>query len=98
MAEPVVITGISCISSFGIGPRAMVDAIVAGRTGVRPITAFDTSECRSHGAAILDAFDPAAFIAPMRLRRVDGVGRLALVCASLLLDDAALSIAQEGSD
>jgi 3-oxoacyl-(acyl-carrier-protein) synthase len=98
MAEPVVVTGISCLSGFGIGARAMVDAVMAGRSGVRPITAFDTSGCRSHAAATLDAFDPSAFITPMKLRRVDGVGRLALVCARLLLEDAALSLGPDGSD
>ena len=98
MRQRVVVTGISCISSFGIGPRALVDALSAGRSGIRPITAFDTSSCRSHSAATLDGFDPTAFIAPLKLRRVDAVGRLALVCARLLLDDSALSLGAAGSD
>ena len=98
MRQRVVVTGIGCISSFGIGPRALVDALSAGRSGIRPITAFDTSSCRSHSAATLDGFDPTAFISPLKLRRVDAVGRLALVCARLLLDDSWLSLGAAGSD
>jgi 3-oxoacyl-[acyl-carrier-protein] synthase II len=98
MRQRVVVTGIGCISPFGIGPRVLVDALAAGRSGIRPITAFDTSSCRSHSAATLDGFDPTSFISPLKLRRVDGVGRVALVCARLLLDDSSLGVGAGGSD
>jgi 3-oxoacyl-[acyl-carrier-protein] synthase II len=98
MRERVVITGIGCISSFGIGTRAYADAILAGATGIRPIDTFDTSSCRSHKAALISDFDPAAFLPPMKLRRVDEAGRLAIACARLTLDDAGLAIAAEGHD
>ena len=98
MSQRVVVTGFGCISCFGLGHRALVDGVVAGRTGVVPITAFDTSECRSHCAAALEGFDPSAFIPPLKLRRVDSVGRLALVSARLLVDDAALALGPAGTD
>jgi 3-oxoacyl-[acyl-carrier-protein] synthase II len=98
MRQRVAVTGIACISSFGIGHRAFVEALSAGRSGIRPITAFDTSSCRSHCAAAIDGFDPAAFIPPLKMRRVDQVGRLALACARLLLEDAALTPGAGGSD
>jgi 3-oxoacyl-[acyl-carrier-protein] synthase II len=98
MRHRVAVTGIGCISSFGIGYRAFVDALLEGRSGIRPITAFDTSACRSHCAATIDGFDPTAFIPPLKLRRVDGVGRLALVCARLLIEDAALTPVAGGTD
>ncbi len=97
MRPRVVVTGIGCISSFGTGHRALVERVMAGRTGVRPIAAFDTSMCRSHCAATIEDFDPAAFIPPLKLRRIDRVGRLALGCARLLIDDAGLRLTG-GSD
>ncbi len=98
MRQRVVVTGIGCISCFGIGHRSFADAITAGASGIRPISTFDTSGCRSHCAATIDGFDPAAFIAPLKLRRIDAVGRLALACARLLIDDAALAIGSGGTD
>ncbi len=98
MRERVFITGIGCISSFGIGHQAFSEALLAGASGVGPITAFDTSSCRSHQAATIQGFDPTAFIAPLKLRRVDEVGRLALVCARLAFDDAGWATSPEGSD
>ena len=88
MAERVVITGIGCVSCFGMGHRLFIDAIGSGCSGIAPITRFDTTECRSHRAATIRDFDPAAFISPLKLRRVDAVGRVALACTRLLLEDA----------
>jgi 3-oxoacyl-[acyl-carrier-protein] synthase II len=98
MTERVVITGIGCISSFGIGYRPLVDAIGSGCSGIAPITRFDTAACRSHCAAMIRDFDPAAFISPLKLRRVDAVGRVALACTRLLFDDAGCTPDAGGRD
>jgi 3-oxoacyl-[acyl-carrier-protein] synthase II len=98
MSERVVITGIGCISSFGIGHRAFIEAIRSGKSGIAPIARFDTAECRSHCAATIRDFDPAAFISPLKLRRVDAVGRVALACTRLLLDDAGCAPEAAGRD
>jgi 3-oxoacyl-[acyl-carrier-protein] synthase II len=98
MRQRVVVTGIGCISCFGIGHRSFADRVTAGGSGIRPITGFETSQCRSHCAATIDGFDPTAFIAPLKIRRIDAVGRLALACARLLVDDAALPIGSDGTD
>src|SRR6185295_20221949 len=38
------------------------------------------------------------FIPPLKLRRIDAVGRLALACARLAIDDARLTLDSSGSD
>jgi 3-oxoacyl-[acyl-carrier-protein] synthase II len=98
MRERVLVTGIGSISSFGVGHRAYADAVLAGTSGIGSVTAFDTSSCRSHRAAMVRGFDPAAFVAPLKLRRVDEVGRLALACARLVLDDAGVVTTSAGHD
>ncbi|GMV24282.1 MAG: 3-oxoacyl-[acyl-carrier-protein] synthase 2 [Phycisphaerae bacterium] len=44
----VVITGLGAISSLGLGAQALWDGLVAGRSGLGPITRFDPSgfDCR----------------------------------------------------
>jgi 3-oxoacyl-[acyl-carrier-protein] synthase II len=98
MRDRVLITGIGCISSFGVGHQPYAEAILSGRSGVREISAFDTSACRSHCAATILGFDPAAFIAPMKLRRIDEAGRVALACARLMFDDAGWATMPDGTD
>jgi 3-oxoacyl-[acyl-carrier-protein] synthase II len=91
MRERVVITGIGCVSCFGLGHSALVTDIRSGHCGIVPITAFDTSTCHSHRAAMIRDFDPSAFIPPMKLRRTDAVSRVAFACARMLFDDARLA-------
>jgi len=98
MRERVLITGIGCISSFGVGSRPYAEAVLSGSSGITEVTAFDTSSCRSRRAAMIQGFEPAAFIAPLKLRRVDEVGRLALACVRLMFDDAGWAPGPDGSD
>ncbi len=81
-----------------MGSRAFIDAIRSGRSGIVPITRFETAECRSHCAATIRDFDPAVFIPPLKLRRVDAVGRVALACTRLLFDDAGCTPDAGGRD
>ncbi len=90
MGERVVVTGIGCLSSLGVGTAAFVDGLLEGRSGIAPVTAFSTDGCRAHSAALVRDFEPSRFIDPMKLRRVDEVGRLALVACRLAAEQAAL--------
>jgi len=81
-----------------MGHRALIDSIESASTGIAPITRFDTADCESHSAAIIRDFDPAAFISPLKLRRVDAVGRVAIACTHLLFDDAGLQQGAPGRD
>jgi len=98
MFERVVITGISSISCFGLGHQAFVEAIRSSRCGIAPVTSFDTADCRSHCAALIRGFDPAAFISPLKLRKIDAVGRVALASTRLLFDDAGCPPGPGGRD
>jgi len=88
--EDLAVTGIGCLSGLGIGSAAFGDALFAGRIALRPVTDFDTSTARSHIAGDLGNFDPTAFLTPAKLRRIDRVGRLAVVGCRLALEHARL--------
>jgi 3-oxoacyl-[acyl-carrier-protein] synthase II len=86
----IVVSGIGCVSAFGTSTDTFTRRVLAGETGIAPITAFPTSTCRSHLAARITAFDPAQYVSALKLRRVDAVGKIALGATSLALDDAGL--------
>lgn len=44
----VVITGLGVISSIGIGKDAFWDSLLRGKSGISPVTAFDTSRHFTH--------------------------------------------------
>jgi 3-oxoacyl-[acyl-carrier-protein] synthase II len=93
----IVVSGIGCVSAFGTSADLFTRRLLAGHTGIQPIKTFPTDACRSHMAACIADFDPAQFVSPLKLRRVDGVGRIALGATCLAFDDAGLRRAPDPS-
>ncbi|MBE1492004.1 beta-ketoacyl-[acyl-carrier-protein] synthase family protein [Plantactinospora soyae] len=88
----VVVTGLGVVTSIGIGVERFLAGLRAGRSGVKPITAFDTTGfAHANGCEITD-FDPARW-----LRNVDpaGLGRasqLSAAAAGMAVADAGMSV------
>jgi 3-oxoacyl-(acyl-carrier-protein) synthase len=74
----VAVAGLGCVSSIGSSASAFTDALLAGRCGVRTLTEFPNDTLRSPRAARVVDFDAAAIIPPLKLRRVDEVGRITI--------------------
>lgn len=83
---------------FGTSADAFRDALLAGRSGIGPVTGFDTRGCRSTIAAEIKTFKPAEWVPPMKLRRMDRTGAYATAIAKLAEADAGASIGADGDD
>src|SRR5919107_95094 len=88
MSERLVVTGVGIVSAFGTSGEQFRDALLAGASGIAPITAFDVSACRTRIGAPVTGFDPTAWIAPMKLRRMDDTARYAVVVTRQAFEDA----------
>jgi 3-oxoacyl-[acyl-carrier-protein] synthase II len=86
----VVITGMGCVTPLGIGREAYWDALVAGRSGVRRIEAFDPSSFPVQIAAEVPSFDWEAQLNPKDRKHVPRTVPLALAAAREALADAHL--------
>jgi 3-oxoacyl-[acyl-carrier-protein] synthase II len=93
----VVITGIGVISPIGIGKPAFWSSLQAGRSGIVPITAFDTTEFTTKFAGEIQNFDPSQFIDVKRLKRMDRTSQLAVACAKMAAEDAGLNFRDNGA-
>ena len=98
MLRSVSVSGIGIVSAFGTSHAGFRDALLEGRSAVAPLTAFDTAGCRSTLAAEIAAFDAAAWVPPMKMRRMDRTGVYAVAATRMALDDAGASIPPEGDD
>jgi 3-oxoacyl-[acyl-carrier-protein] synthase II len=94
----IVITGLGIVSPFGTSPDSFRDALIAGRHGLAPVTAFDTSTCRSHCAALVTDFDPTRWLPLLKLRRMDAAGQYAVALARQALDDAGVPYGETPDD
>jgi 3-oxoacyl-[acyl-carrier-protein] synthase II len=101
MAEPrrVVVTGLGLVSSLGIGTEANWAALVAGESGIAPITKFDTTafanEFSTRIAGEVKGFDPLAFIEKKDVKKMDVFIQYAIAASQFAVDDAALVVTPE---
>lgn len=98
VTDPVCITGIGVVSAFGDSREAFRDALLSGSTGVAPSPRFESAGCRSVLASRVTNFDPARWISPMKLRRMDESGPFALVAIQQAMEEARYAVAPEGND
>ncbi|MGB9430226.1 MAG: beta-ketoacyl-ACP synthase II [Gammaproteobacteria bacterium] len=67
----VVVTGLGIISPLGNSVETAWSAIVAGKSGVGPVTHFDAGNYPTRIAAEVKNFDPAEYIEPKDIKKMD---------------------------
>lgn len=89
--QEVVITGVGVVSPIGIGCDRFWESLVAGRSGVVPITSFDTTGLPvAFGGEIRD-FDPKLYVRPRKSLKVMSRDiQIGFTAADLAIIDASL--------
>ncbi|HAT45554.1 MAG TPA: beta-ketoacyl-[acyl-carrier-protein] synthase family protein [Ktedonobacter sp.] len=90
MTAKVVITGMGVISPYGVGPAVLWDKLMAGETGLKALTSFDTSHIQCKVGGQFSEFRPESYISPRIIRKVDRFSALGLISAQQALQDAGL--------
>jgi len=98
MGKRVVITGMGTVNCTGLTVEESWANVIAGRSGVAPITLFDHSECGVHFAGEVKNFDPAKYMDFKEARRRDRFCQLGVAAAHMALDQAALTITEDNAD
>jgi 3-oxoacyl-[acyl-carrier-protein] synthase II len=95
-ARRVVVTGMGAVTALGNDVASTWAGLVAGRSGVRPIEAFDPSRLTSRIAAEVRDFDPSGVLDRKDIRRTDRYIQFGLVAARQAMDQAGLPERLEG--
>ena len=77
-ARRVVVTGMGVISPVGLDVTTMWQNLIAGRSGIGPITLFDTGDLGVHIAGEAHGFDPVNYMPAKEARRADRFGQFAV--------------------
>ena len=88
----VVITGIGLVTPLGVGRAVNWERLIQGRSGIGPITRFDTARFATRIAGECREFDPLAFIDKKEVRKMDRFIQYGLAAAQLAVDDAAIPL------
>ena len=88
----VVITGVSGITPLANDINTTWKRLLAGDSGIGPITLFDASDYTSRIAGEVKDFAPETWIPAKQARRMDRFTQFAVAAARMLLEDAGLEI------
>ncbi|MEA2620762.1 MAG: 3-oxoacyl-[acyl-carrier-protein] synthase [Chloroflexota bacterium] len=92
----VVVTGMGMVTALGNDVATTWEGLVAGRSGIRTIEAFDPSRLTSRMAGEVRDFDASGVLDRKELRRTDRYIQFGLVAAREALDQAGLPERFEG--
>ncbi|TMC61333.1 MAG: beta-ketoacyl-ACP synthase II [Chloroflexi bacterium] len=92
----VVVTGMGAVSPLGNDVASTWEGLVAGRSGVRRIEAFDPSRLNSQMAGEVRGFDASGVLDRKDLRRIDRYIQFGLVAARQAMDQAGIPQRLEG--
>ncbi len=94
----VVITGLGAVTPIGIGKDKFWDSLVAGRSGIDKITAFDASSIDCQIAGEVKDFDSTAFIDKKEAKRMDRFAQFAVAAAKMAFEDSGLDLDKEDKE
>ena len=94
----VAVTGVGLVSPLGVGTAENWSALLAGKSGIGPITRFDTAEYPSRIAGEVKGFNPLDYVDKKEVKKSDTFIHFALAAARFALEDSGLRISEENAD
>ncbi len=92
MGQPrrVVITGMGVVTSLGETLNQFWEALCAGRSGIGPLTLFDTTEFKVHFGGQVRDWDPVARFGVKEARHLDRFAQFALAASESAVVDSGI--------
>ena len=94
----VVVTGLGIVSPLGNDLATSWDGIVNGRSGIGPITHFDASAFPTRIAGEVKGFDPAAWVAPKDIKKMDPFVHYGVAAALMSIADSGIAIEGDAAE
>ncbi len=91
----VVVTGLGLVCPVGVGVEESWQALVAGKSGVGPITHYDASTYPTKIAGEVKGFEPEKFMDRKEVRRNDRFIQFALAAADMAVKDSGIDLGKE---
>ena len=93
-----MVTGVGLVSPLGIGTDANWEGLLAGRSGIGPITRFDASQHSARIAGEVKGFDPLRFVDKKDVKKMDVFIQFAIAASQFAVDDAKLKVTDDLAD
>jgi 3-oxoacyl-[acyl-carrier-protein] synthase II len=94
----VVVTGVGLLCGCGIGTEEVWRNLLAGKSGIGPITLFDAAAFDTRIAGEVRGFDPLQWVEKKELKKMGRFIQLAIAAADFAMKMAALTVTPEIAD
>ena len=94
----VVVTGLGTVNALGNNVDDFWNALLAGKSGIKPVSRFDVSELPTKIASEVVDFNPADFMDAKEASRTDPFVHYAVAAAKMAAQDANLNVSDQDSD
>jgi len=91
----VVVTGLGLVCPVGVGVEESWQALIAGKSGIGPISHYDASTFPTRIAGEVRGFEPEKFMDRKEVRRNDRFIQFALAAADMAVKDSGLDVDKE---
>lgn len=95
MSRRVVVTGMGVVSPVGNDLQSFWSGLCAGKSGIGPVTHFDTTAYPTKIAGEVRGIDFSAYVEPKEVRRTDRAILLSLVAARMAMQQSKLDMSKE---
>ncbi|HEY8924193.1 MAG TPA: beta-ketoacyl-ACP synthase II, partial [Polyangia bacterium] len=95
MRRRIVVTGMGLVTPLAVGTEETWKALVAGQSGIGPITHFDSTNFATHFAGEVKNFDVTRWMSHREARNIDRFIQYAVASAALAIEDSGLKIEGE---
>ena len=98
MKRRVVVTGLGLVTPLGVGKDNVWTKILAGTSGIAPITRFDVSRHETKIAGEVKDFKPEEWVPHKEVKKMDLFIHYSLAATKIALDDSGLVMENEERD
>jgi 3-oxoacyl-[acyl-carrier-protein] synthase II len=95
MTRRVVITGLGTVNPLALNVPDYWRALLAGKSGIAPITGFDTTAFKVTFGGEVKGFDPEPVLDPRTARKYDRFAQFAVVATAEAIKDSGLDLGEE---
>jgi len=92
LSRRVVVTGVGLVSPLGIGTEATWQAVLQGKNGVGPITAFDATDFACRIAGEVKGFDPYQYIEKKEVKKMGRFIQFAIAASDCAFSCSGLKV------
>jgi len=91
--QRIYVTGVGVVSSVGLGKNSFFGALATGKSGISPVSAFDSSPLGRRYAGEVKDFEARDHLTGPEIRRMGRCSSMAVAAARMAVQDAGLSTA-----